>query len=336
MKITELISASVSKFQLDLNGYNVLTEAASGNYVVTPLIAALGGANVIAFAKDSEYGTFKSVKVKTEELAKKLGISERITVLDDFSRLNLKNIDILTNTGFLRPIDEKFISRLSDKCVIPLMWEPWEFRKEEIDLQACIDNGIKIYGTDENHDLLKTFDYIGEIILHFLKKYKKVSNEIRMLLIGCDEFIEPVQRILNQSEVLSDYVSNYNGEKPKFSNYDVIVFLEHRDDILLLGKNGYINRENLSSDQLLIHICGNIDIVDCPATIVPEKPAEFGWMSFRTDYLNPLAVVELHTAGLKVAEGMLKAKKMYLEGVDFKNFMEAGYPALAFENPQLW
>ena len=77
----------------------------------------------------------------------------------------LEDVDILTNTGFLRPINKKLIKALTPKCVIPLMWEPWEFRPEEIDIDACVERGIKVYGTNEADPRLKTMDYIGWIVL---------------------------------------------------------------------------------------------------------------------------------------------------------------------------
>ena len=59
-------------------------------------------------------------------------------------------------------------------------------------------------------------------------------------------------------------------------------------------------------------------------------------MSIRADFIDPQAVFDLHTAGLKVAEGMLKANEMGLKGKDYKEFMEKNYPALAFEEPRWW
>ena len=150
---------SLEKFNLNLKGKNVLTEAATGNYVVTPIIAALAGANVYAFTKNSKYGTIKEVKKQTIELTKKFGIENKIKIITNLNNVDLKDIDILTNTGFLRPVNKELINKLSSKCVIPLMWEPWEFRNEDLDLEECYNKGIKVYGTDESDNRLKTIDY---------------------------------------------------------------------------------------------------------------------------------------------------------------------------------
>lgn len=45
------IKRSVDKFKLNLKDKIVLTEAATGNFVVTQVIAALAGAKVYAYTK---------------------------------------------------------------------------------------------------------------------------------------------------------------------------------------------------------------------------------------------------------------------------------------------
>ncbi|HZI54747.1 MAG TPA: hypothetical protein VFD56_13620, partial [Chitinophagaceae bacterium] len=62
------IDDAVNRLNLDLSGKVVLTEAATGAYIVTPVIAALAGAEVYAFTKDTRYGTVADVKKQTKEL----------------------------------------------------------------------------------------------------------------------------------------------------------------------------------------------------------------------------------------------------------------------------
>ncbi len=51
----------VQALDLNLKGKIVLTEAATGAYVVTPILAALAGAKVYAFSKTTCYGTVEEV-----------------------------------------------------------------------------------------------------------------------------------------------------------------------------------------------------------------------------------------------------------------------------------
>ena len=54
---------------LDLAGVRVVTEAATGPYVVTPVMAAAAGAEVVALAKDSRHGSAAEARRQTMEFA---------------------------------------------------------------------------------------------------------------------------------------------------------------------------------------------------------------------------------------------------------------------------
>ena len=49
-RLVRLMTAAIERCQLDLAGQVVLTEAATGAYAVTPVLAALAGAQVCALA----------------------------------------------------------------------------------------------------------------------------------------------------------------------------------------------------------------------------------------------------------------------------------------------
>jgi hypothetical protein len=115
--------------------------------------------------------------------------------------------------------------------------------------------------------------------------------------------------------------------------YDTIVLTEHTKDHLIIGEKGILKPLD---NQLIIHIAGNVDITSVNCNIIPEKPARFGRMSFTTDYIDNMAVIDLHNAGLKIAEGMLEANRKCLGRKEYKLFMENNYPALAFENEIFW
>ena len=107
-RIEKLIADAINTYDLNLSGLTVFTEAASGNYVVTPLIAALAGADqVFAITQDSRYGKAADVQNFTLELAQRWGVGDRIEVVSDKLPSILSQVDIVTNLGFVRPIDKK-------------------------------------------------------------------------------------------------------------------------------------------------------------------------------------------------------------------------------------
>lgn len=331
------IKNSLKKFDLNLQDLNVLTEAASGNYVITPIIAALAGANVTAITKDSAYATVDEVKKQTMALAKECNVEDKITILSNKRDLDYGVFDIVTNTGFVRPIDKSVIEQLSEHCVIPLMWEPWEYRADEIDLEACIRKGIKVYGTDESDIRLKTMSYIGYIILFFLLKNHYTPFSANILIIGNDHFVNPTIDILNNNKYNVERYIDYD-QRLDVSKYNVIILLENQDKRLLIGDSpdALIQKEDISSAQYVLHICGNVDFDRAKFLHDPDKPKPFGYMSYTTDFIDNNAVIDLHTAGLKVAEGMLKANKMKISGKEYKKFMLDFYPALAFDEERCW
>jgi hypothetical protein len=334
----EHIRSAIKMFNLNLQGFSVLTEAATGNYACTAAIAAYAGADVIALGSNSKYGTFEASKEETLSLALSLGVDDRIQVIDksDFIKSNQIDVDIVTNTGFVRPINADFVAKLNSKCVIPLIFEPWEFRDEDLNLDECVKKGIKVYGTDESDSRLKTMSYIGYIVLYHLLNEKRSPFSVnRILLLANAKFGNPITEILNKNGYIVDFISEYDAPV-ELSHYDILITAEHQNDKLLIGEQGYLEPELFDSKMLVLHISGKVEVDQLQCKVIPKDPASFGYMSYSTDFIDSKAVVDLHAAGLKVAEGMLSANQLGLAGKKYKAHMEQHYPALAFNRKELW
>jgi len=336
--VIKQIHNAIDKFNLNLNNRNVLTEAATGNFVVTPIIAALAGANVFAFTKSTRYGSVADVQSETFALARQLNVSERIHVIESLCDAPLEHIDVVTNTGHLRPIDADVISRLSPSCVIPLMWEPWEYRQTDLDLEACVRKRIKVYGTNEEDRRLRTKEYIGYLVLSILLQNKFSPFSANVLLVGGDKFVLPVKDILGKNDYATDTVANRMGcSTKKLHEYNVIVLLEHEHDTLLIDADGKLFGEyTIDKNSFVLHICGSVVFPNNNIRFFPDRIRPFGYMSLTPDYVDSKCVIDLHTAGLKVAEGMLTANSMQLSGILYKEYPENNYPALAFDDARYW
>ena len=92
------IEDAIDRLELDLSGKVVLTEAATGAYIVTPVIAALAGAEVYAFTKDTRYGTVADVTKQTNELVD-LFINKKpsLTIIDKLTPEIIGKAYIITN-----------------------------------------------------------------------------------------------------------------------------------------------------------------------------------------------------------------------------------------------
>ena len=56
-RMRKIVKGSIDRFNLNLDGFTIFTEAASGIYAYIPVIAGLANAKMVyAIAKDSKYG----------------------------------------------------------------------------------------------------------------------------------------------------------------------------------------------------------------------------------------------------------------------------------------
>jgi hypothetical protein len=190
-RLIRLMRESIARCDLMLNGLTVLTEAATGAYVVTPLLAAMAGARrVCAVAKDSRFGSASDTADLTYALARKIGVERRIEIVDSLTHQMLAAADIVTNSGHVRPITAAMISHMRRSAVVPLMYESWEFRSSDLDLAACWNCGIRVGGTNERHAAIGVFDFLGALALKLLFDAGVCVYGSRILLV-CDNAFAP-------------------------------------------------------------------------------------------------------------------------------------------------
>ena len=148
----------VQALELDLRGKTVLTEAASGAYIVTPILAAIAGAKVFAFSKTTRYGKVEEIFSNTRSLADSFSeFPLDIHLVDLLNPEIIAQADIITNSGHLRPLTESLLKHAKDEVVIPLMYEAWEWRDADMDISYIRKRGIKIGATNERHPECRRF-----------------------------------------------------------------------------------------------------------------------------------------------------------------------------------
>lgn len=166
----ESIERRIDILGLDLGGFEVVTEAATGAYASTAIIAALAGAHVHACARDTRaHGNAGEAIEATRQLARRAGVEARISFSPGVPPGALRGCDILTNSGRIRPITRAAIDLLPDKAVIALMFEAWEFRGTDLDLAACRERGIRIAAVNERHGDVAVFPFLGPLCVCLLR-----------------------------------------------------------------------------------------------------------------------------------------------------------------------
>jgi len=318
-----LIDEALKTFRLDLSEQTVLTEAATGFYMLTPLIAARAGSKpVYVFTRDSRFGRATDVMNATLSLAERWGLAGQIIPLTSRSDELIGTADIVTNLGFVRPLDAEFLTRLKSTAVIPLMWETWEYRPADLDLTACRQKGLAVLGTDEHAEELQTFGYIGHVALKLLYEAGVEVFRSRIVVFGSGEFARTTVSTLAAAGAEVDRMFCHRDERTLsypdeavLEHAEAVVIVEHHHDRLLLGTGGAVDTQWLAEQNpglAVVHICGNADrpaLREAGIRCMPQRFAAAGSMSVATDYVGPKPLIDLHTAGLRVGQLLSEARR---------------------------
>jgi hypothetical protein len=345
-RIDALVDRAIADFELDLSGLVVLTEAASGPYLHTPLLAALAGAErVYAVTADSRYATGAEVRVATEAEAERRGVAGVVEVLDEREPRAVAAADIVTNSGFVRPIDAALVAQLKPTAVVPLMWETWEVREGEVDFDACRAHGVLVLGTDEAVPALSMEPWAGFLAMKLLFELGLEGYRSRVVLLGGQEmFGRSVWKHLRAVGIEVAWFAEGEPEARPYAeaaeflrgegrDYDALLVFEHEQDLQLVGDGGVVESDDVPAAMAVGVMTGRVDADALRArgvNVVPEVMRPFRYETYETFRLGPRPVLDLYAAGLKVGEAMARAR---LAGMDLEAATAhalAHSPAMAF------
>jgi len=326
-----IILNSIKKINLDLSNLIVLTEAATGNWIFTPIIAAFANAKkVICITKDSQYGKSNDIKLNFKKITQFLKINEKIQVYSEPESKLISEADIITNSGLVRPIDKKFIDSMKETAVISLMWEPWEFRPEDIDLYECWKKQIPILGVNEHNSIMNIMKYDGEAIIKILNNANVSLLNKKIILVGenlsalymYDSLQKAGANVFFVSQLLEETCNikkipiignNLNEEKvnPYLENSDLIIINSIPIKEKIIGGNGMSveKLKQLSPNVSIFVYFGNVDyqkIISSGLKCFPSTSRGDGYMGWTVDVLGPKPTIELNSLGLKVGEILAK------------------------------
>lgn len=296
--------AAIDRLDLALGGRTVLTEAATGAYAVTPVLAALAGARVLALGNGTRHATADEIHAATMGLAQYAGVADRIQLVHETPPELLGSVDIVTNSGQVRPIDEAMVAGLRTGCVVPLMYESWEYRPADLDLEACRTKGVVVAGTNERHPAVDVFSFLGPLAVHQLHDAGIAVHGCRIVVL-CDNDFAPF--ITSGLESCGAHVSLGSrlsrealdpppdavvvalkpSDRPVFTAADVRLLSEHAAGTTVAQYWGDVDREALARAQV-------------PVWPAREPPA--GHMAVLLSDIGPDAIVRLQAGGLKVGE----------------------------------
>lgn len=319
-RLAALIRRCVDSMALDLSGTTVLTEAATGAYVVTPVLAGLAGADrVIAVTRSTRFGSVDDVIVETTELADLLGVTDRIEIRDERpSREMVRSADIITNSGHVRPIDAEVASWMRPDAVVPLMFEAWEIDlgRDDVDLAALGAAGVRYAGTNERHPAVEVFSYLGPMAVKLLADAAISTYGARLLLL-CDNPFLPYLR---------DGLERAGAEVVTSEHVDIDLVHDDLDAVivaLLPGDQPVLSDDHIAAiaerahGTLVAQFWGDVPRDRCLAHGVPCTPADdpgAGHMGVLPSAVGPEPIVRLQAGGLKVGELLHRGEATWTDG----------------------
>lgn len=313
----ESIITRVDALGLDLRGLHVVTEAATGDYACTAVIAALAGARVTAFARDTRrHGTARDAAMQTLGLAEFAGVGDRVTMVDAVTPVHLADCDILTNSGHLRPITAGMIAALPDHAVIALMFEGWEFRGEDLDLAAARARGIRVAAVNERHHDVGVFPFLGPLCVRLLQDRGFHVPGSRVAVVCDNPFAPFLQDGLTIAGAEVELAPGVAALRP--NGWDAVVISLNPAENPPLDAVDFAALKRAAPHAIIAQFWGDIDRPAARAAgfdLVPASEPAPGHMGILLNALGHEPIVRLQTGGLRAAELIYRGAASSSEGV---------------------
>jgi hypothetical protein len=322
-----LAQREIAARRLDLSGLRVLTEAAVGYQRLTPVVAALAGADqVFAVGRDSVSASRRDAEAQTGWLAAMAGVQERIRFFPTRLQAPLHTVDIVTDLPGVRPVDEAIVRNLTAGAVVTLMRGTAAWHATDVDVASCRRAGIPVAGLDE--DAVGLYRWTALTAVHgFLELGVEIAGAT-LAVAGDGAAYGHVVRALAQlgARVLvvtpenAGRVALYGGEKigadladeaarSRLTEAEALALCPGEPGRRMVGPRAEIGAAPLAAlapHLAVLCLAGEVDRRGLATAGLTCWPAE--GHAVPADLL-PQAVVALHTAGLKVGEVMARARQ---------------------------
>jgi hypothetical protein len=301
-QMAALVSGRIQACRLDLRGWVVITEAATNAYAVTAASALASGAEVWALAKESRFGSMEDCVADVSDLVAALGCDpadvQFVMARED---LPFEAANLVTNSGFVRPITAKDIGRLQSGTRIALMYEEWEARSGDIDYRAAREAGIEVIGVNEKHPLCDAFRFVGMIPVKAAQRRDWLSVDTRIGVVSDNAFGPEIVSAfsgLGHDAVLLD------GAVPPQDLEVMIVAATPSSVGGSQSREWATNMVLTSNAQKCVHVWGDLDYEMLEAKrleVEPRVPPATGHQALGMETVGPEAVIRLQIAGMAAA-----------------------------------
>ena len=306
-RLRALITGAVDDLGLDLRDLTVVTEAATGHFVLTAVIAACAGAaRVFTVSRDSRFGTAAEAHAAVALWRKRLGAPDRIVPVKRLDASTLAQADLVTNLGWVRPLDAAKVKSLREGRAIAAMCEAWELRPDDIDLRACAARGVGVGAVNEDHPAVDVFEHNGLLAVTMLHALQVEVHGTRIAVAGEGKFASRIAASLSRLGAEVRRAPTLAGDRAGWAleNADALVVADYTRGDLMLGRRGELTVEALQKrapHAAVVQFAGWVRAGELRAAGVPVFPEEeIGphRMGRTMAFLGPAPLVGLHAAGL--------------------------------------
>ena len=248
------------------------------------------------------------------DIARKAGVDGRIQIIETASVQVWGQADIVTNSGHLRPIRSQDIAHMKPTAVLPLMYETWEFRSSDVDVDACRRHGILVAGTNEQHAEVGVFEFLGAMAIKMLLDSGIGVFGSRILLICDNAFASYLESGLRGAG--ASVITSACFPKQILQPFDAVLLSTTPRAESALTSEDIQRLKRYSAGAVLLQFFGSLDrslLRNTDIPVWPEQEPELGHMGILPSAIGPEPVVRLQTGGLKVGEVLLKTR---LDGTD--------------------
>jgi len=195
--VADAVRARMAACALDLRGAVVATECANDAYAVTAAAAVAAGAETWAFARANRYASAEQAEADVRAVIAALDADPALLhVVQERTAIPWPRVDLVTNSGHLRPIDGGIVAQLSPRAVVALMFEAWELRDGDIDVATCARRGVAVVGVDEHHPACGSFERVGSLAVSEAMRQQWSVDGAKVAVVGDGPFVAPVVRAL--------------------------------------------------------------------------------------------------------------------------------------------
>jgi hypothetical protein len=193
---------------------------------------------------------------------------------------------------------------MKPSSVVPLMYESWEYRSSDVDLEACRSRGIIVAGTNERHPDVDVFSFLGPMAVKQLHDAGIAVRGSRIVLL-CDNPFGPF---------IANGLESSGAEITEASMLTADALVPYCDAVILAMRPGgppAVTADEagllsqLAPGAVLVQYWGDADRAALAAAGVPVWPQEApraGHMGILPSALGPEPIVRLQAGGLKVGQ----------------------------------